>query len=203
MGQRDGTSGRRGRMRRWAGSIAAGAVALTLGVASVHADTITQSHEGGQGADKEHVSASALADCNGAKEFSAGQPEALHRHGSSVGKAKAQRVAVAIDEESATGPWSRSVTRTSSTARFVTSTTRSVSIALDEDGDRVLARAFAEARAPNNVAAVRNGAGTIIARTSVNVTGNGAGVAEGGGSIGISGGAVKVSTWGETSAEVF
>lgn len=205
MRQRECTRGR-GRMRRWTCSIAAGAVALLLGAASVHADTITQQHEGGQGDDKEHVSPGASADRNGAKAFSAGQSEALNWHGSSVGKAKPQvrnGVTVAIDEESGTGAWSRSVTRTSSTARFVSSTTRSVSIAFDEDGDRVLARAFAKARAPNSVAAVRNGAGTIIARSSVNVTGSGAGSAAAGGAIGVSGGAVKVSTWGETSAEVF
>jgi len=205
MRQRERTGWRRGWVRRWACSIAAGAVALMLGVASAHADTITPGHEGGQGADKEHASAGALADPKGTGAVSVGQPEA-YRHGSSFSNAVAQArggATIAIDEESASGAWSRSVTRTSSTARFVTSKTRSVSIAFDEDGDRVVARAFAKARAPNSVAAVRDGAGTIIARTSVNVTGNGAGSAAAGGSIGVSGGAVKVSTWGETSAEVF
>ena len=62
---------------------------------------------------------------------------------------------------------------------------------------------MAKARAPNNVAAVRNGAGSVTAKTSVDVTGNGVASADAGGSIGIAGGGVKVETWGRTSAEVF
>jgi hypothetical protein len=192
-------------MRRWTCSIATGVVALTLGAAGVHADTITPGHEGGQGADKRQASAGALADPNGARAFTSSGTSALHRHGPSLSQVQAQvrgDATIAIDQ-SATGASTRSVTRTSSSGRFVTSTTRAVSIAVDEDGDRVLARAFAKARAPTNVAAVRSGAGTITTRTSVNVAGNGAGSARAGGSIGISGGAVKVSTWGGTSAEVF
>jgi hypothetical protein len=61
----------------------------------------------------------------------------------------------------------------------------------------------ASAHAPTNVAAVRNGAGSITAKTSVDVTGNGFASADAGGFVGIAGGGVKVSTWGRTSAEVY
>ena len=50
---------------------------------------------------------------------------------------------------------------------------------------------------------MRNGAGSVSAKTSVDVTGTGAGTADAGGAIGISGRKVEVSTWGRTSAEVF
>ena len=77
------------------------------------------------------------------------------------------------------------------------------SYAIDEEGNRAIAKAVAKARAPNNVAAVRNGAGSVTAKTSVDVTGNGVASADAGGSIGIARGGVKVETWGRTSAEVF
>ena len=111
---------------------------------------------------------------------------------------------VAADEDG-TGVTTRTRTTTRSYIKdgFVVSRTRSKTIAYDEDGNRAVARAVAKARAPNDVAAVENGAGRVVAKTSVDVTGNGAASAEAGGSIGINDGKVEVSTWGRTSAEVF
>ncbi len=91
-----------------------------------------------------------------------------------------------VDEEGVgTNAWTRTVTRTKVNSRFVSSVTRSQSYAIDEEGNRAIAKAVAKARAPNNVAAVRNGAGSVTAKTSVDVTGNGVASADAGGSIGI------------------
>lgn len=108
-------------------------------------------------------------------------------------------------EEDGTGVTTRTRTTTRSFVKdgFVVSRTRSKTIAYDEDGNRAVARAVAKARAPNDVAAVENGAGRVVAKTSVDVTGNGAASADAGGSISVNDGKVEVSTWGRTSAEVF
>ena len=71
------------------------------------------------------------------------------------------------------------------------------------DGDQAVAKGVAIARAPNDAAAVENGAGRVVAKTSVDLRGTGAASAEAGGSIGVSGGKVEVGTWGKTSAEVY
>ncbi|HET6160383.1 MAG TPA: hypothetical protein VFE34_18710 [Dongiaceae bacterium] len=174
---------RRARLRPLFRSIAACALALTLGLGQAYAGVLVDEHRGGgDGHDKEK---SALV------SERAGDRE--------------QHVAVAIhsEEDAATQGWTRTITRTFTRNGFVISVTKSKSVAFDEEGNRAVARAIARARAPNNVAAVRDGAGKIVAKASVDVTGNGAGSADAGGSIGVVGGGVKVSTWGRTSAEVF
>ncbi len=202
---------RRGRMAQWLRLIAAGALALTLGLGQACADSPIGTHEGGQGADKSgsafaaaeafagdgtaHASSTAKSDAFGTRAIAAASPALA---------AEEAKVSVNIEEEGVgTEAWTRSVTRTTVTSRFVSSVTRSQSYAIDEEGNRAIAKAVAKARAPNNVAAVRNGAGSITAKTSVDVTGNGVATADAGGSIGIARGGVKVETWGRTSAEVF
>ena len=196
----------------WLRRIAAGALALTLGFGQAYADEVTSAHEGGQGADKSgsaFASAEAFAGDGAARAASSGGSEGFGAaEYDAVAKRKAEEakvtVTVDIDEEGVgTAAWTRTVTRTKVTSRFVSSVTRSQSYATDEEGNRAIAKAVARARAPNNVAAVRNGAGSITAKTSVDVAGNGVASADAGGSIGIAGGGVKVGTWGRTSAEVF
>jgi hypothetical protein len=220
MGQPDGqrdsdepeSPARRGRMSAWLRPIAACVFALTLGFGHAYADSLANNHEGGQGLDKSHGAtfASAEAAANrgdgGAKASSSGKSEALGGIGL-VAKPSPQAkatVVVDIDETGiGTSAWSRTVTRTITSTGWVKSVTRSYSYAADEEGNLAIAKAIARAGAPNNVAAVRNGAGDVFAKTSVDVTGNGIASANAGGSIGISGGKVTASTWGETSAEVF
>ena len=203
-----------GRMTRWLRPIAACALALTLGLGQAYADGATRAHEGGQGADKSgggFASAQAFAGDGAARASSTGSSDAFGAAAYEAAenarrKAEEAKVTVTVDVEEegvGTEAWTRTVTRTKVSSRFVTSTTRSASYAIDDEGNRAIARAVAEARAPNNVAAVRNGAGRITAKTSVDVTGNGVASADAGGSIGIARGGVKVSTWGRTSAEVF
>lgn len=198
------------RLAPWLRRIAAGALALTIGLGQAYADQVTSGHEGGQGRDKSgsfatgeafagdgtaHASSTAKSEGFGAPRKAGPQPR--------VEEAKVT-VSVDVDEEGiGTDAWTRTVTRTKVSSRFVTSTTRSQSYATDDEGNQAIAKAVAEARAPNNVAAVRNGAGSITAKTSVDVTGNGVASADAGGSIGIARGGVKASTWGRTSAEVF
>ena len=178
---------RHGPVAPWLRRIAACALALTIGLGHAYADEVTGGHEGGQGRDKS--SDEAFAGDGG-------------EHASSIAKSK---IIVTVEEEGiGTNAWTRTVTRTKVNSRFVSSVTRSQSYAIDEDGNRAVAMAVARARAPNNAAAVRNGAGNVTAKTSVDVTGNGVASADAGGSIGIGGrGGVKVETWGRTSAEVF
>jgi hypothetical protein len=200
----------------WLRWIAAGALALTLGLGqAAYADEITSGHEGGQGADKASALAAGQAFAGdgaaGASSygrsdvFGAARQEAARQEAARLAEEAAKvTVTVDIEEEGVgTDAWTRTVTRTKVTSRFVSSFTRSQSYATDEDGNRAIAKAVARARAPNNVAAVRNGAGSINAKTSVDVTGNGAASADAGGSIGVGRGGVKVETWGRTSAEVF
>jgi hypothetical protein len=219
MGQQDMADtdlpARRNRMAPWLRRIAAGALALTLGLGQAYADGTTSAHEGGQGADKSgsaFASAEAFAGDGAARASSAGRSDAFGAAAYEAAAADAKRkaeeakvtVTVDIEEEGVgTSAWTRTVTRTSVSRRFVTSVTRSQSYATDEEGNLAIAKAMAKARAPNNVAAVRNVAGRITAKTSVDVTGNGVAGADAGGSIGIAGGGVKVSTWGRTSADVF
>ena len=196
----------------WLRRIAACALALTIGLGQAYADSPISAHEGGQGADKSgsaFASAEAFAGDGTARASSTGRAEAF---GAAEYEAAAKRkaeeakvtVSVKIEEEGVgTSAWTRTVTRTKVNSRFVSSVTRSQSYATDEEGNLAIAKAVAKARAPNNVAAVRNGAGSITAKTSVDVTGNGVASADAGGSIGIAGGGVKVETWGRTSAEVF
>jgi hypothetical protein len=137
---------------------------------------------------------------------SAGSVATLGAAGYAVTATAPQAVKVTVDVEEegvGTPAWTRTVTFTKITSRFVKSVTRSQSFVTDEEGNLAIAKAVARARAPNNVAAVRNGAGNITAKTSVEVTGNGVASADAGGSIGIARGGVKVETWGRTSAEVF
>ncbi len=204
-----------GRMTRWLRPLAACALALTLGLGQAYADGAARAHEGGQGADKSgggFASAQAFAGDGAARASSTGRSDAFGAAAYEAAAENARRTAEAakvtvtvdVEEEGVgTAAWTRTVTRTKVSSRFVTSITRSASYATDDEGNRAIAKAVAEARAPNNVAAVRNGAGRITAKTSVDVTGNGAASADAGGSIGIARGGVKVSTWGRTSAEVF
>jgi hypothetical protein len=197
------SSAQRGRTGLWLRSIAVCALALTLGLSQAatdhaYADTIANAHEGGQGRDKSQSIASrgAFAGDGSANAFSTASLRAR-------ANAPSQVVTVDIEEDGVgTAAWSRTVTRTVTNLARVTSITRSFSYAADEEGNQAIAKAVARASAPNNVAAVRNGAGNIVAKTSVDVTGNGTASADAGGSIGVSRGGVKVSTWGETSAEV-
>ena len=219
MGQQDMAEAqcatRHGRMAPWLRRIAACALALTIGLGQAYAGEIANAHEGGQGRDKSNASASAesFGGDGGASAFSSSSSEAVGSWATENGKRIAQEAAKAkakgtvtvdVEEEGfGTDAWTRTVTRTKVTSRFISSVTRSQSYAIDEDGNRAIAKAVAKARAPNNVAAVRNGAGTVTAKTSVDVTGNGVASADAGGSIGIARGGVKVETWGRTSAEVF
>ena len=196
----------------WLRQIAACALALTIGLGQAYADNPTSAHEGGQGADKSgsaFASAEAFAGDGTARASSVGRSEAFgaaEYEAAAKRKAEEAKVTVTVDVEEegvGTSAWSRTVTRTKVNSRFVSSVTRSQSYAADEEGNLAIAKAVAKARAPNNVAAVRNGAGSITAKTSVDVTGNGVANADAGGSIGIAGGGVKVETWGRTSAEVF
>ena len=198
--------GRRRRgMRFWRRAATAAAVLLTIGIGEACANPVPSHHDGGPKADNAHVSAHAFGNHGGAKAFSADASPALGGPGFSSRRMQASgEAAVKIDDRTIRpGVRSHTVTTTTSDGRFLASSTRSVSVAIDDDGDAAFARAFAQARAPNNVTAVRNGAGNVFAATSVSVTGDGRATARAGGSIGVSGGAVKVSTWGETSAEVF
>lgn len=181
-------------------------IAMALGLGQAHAD-MADFHEGGQGRDKE-ASAFAAEKRSGGREASASAlvasgpatPELeIEAPPESEGAALAALEPEALDARTRT----RTITRTFVKDGFVTSRTRSKSIALDEDGNRAVARAVARVSAPNDVAAVRNGAGRILAKSSVAVTGGGDALAHAGGSIGISAGKVEVSTWGRTSAEVF
>jgi hypothetical protein len=192
-------------MRFWREAAAAGAVLLTIGVGQACADPVPSPHDGGPKAENTHVAAHAFGDHGAAKAFSADRSTALGGSGFSSNRMRAGGDAtVEVDDRTIRpGVRSHTVTTITSDGRFLASSTRSTSIAIGDDGDAAFARAFAQARAPNNVTAVRNGAGKVFATTSVSVTGNGRATAEAGGSIGVSGGAVKVSTWGETSAEVF
>jgi hypothetical protein len=204
----------------WLRRIAACALALTLGLGHAWADENAAMHEGGQGADKSgsaFAGAEAFAGDGSARASSGGRASAFSAKTFDVVverktppvKAAASadaKVTVTVDIEEdgiGTDAWTRTVTRTRVSSDFITSVTRSKSYAIDEDGNRAIARAVARARAPNNVAAVRNGAGSVTARTSVDVAGNGVASADAGGSIGIARGGVKVETWGRTSAEVF
>jgi hypothetical protein len=201
---------RRGRVRVWLRSIAACALALTLGFGQAYADPIASAHEGGQGRDKHNsafASAEAFAGDGGPRASSSRSADAFGSAALDTAqrKAEAAKVTVTVDVEETgigTDAWTRTVTRTYTSRSFVASVTNSKSYAIDEEGNRAIAKAVARARAPNSVAAVRNGAGNITAKTSVDVVGNGVASADAGGSIGIGGG-VKVSTWGRTSAEVF
>jgi hypothetical protein len=216
MGQQDMTETEVPAWRRqatpWLRRIAACALALTIGLGQAYADGPTSAHEGGQGADKSgsaFASAEAFAGDGTAYASSLGRAEAFgaaEYEAAAKRKAEEAKVTVTVDVEEegvGTSAWTRTVTRTKVTSRFVSSVTRSQSYATDEEGDLAIAKAVAKARAPNNVAAVRNGAGSITAKTSVDVTGNGVASADAGGSIGIARGGVKVETWGRTSAEVF
>jgi len=215
MGQRDlgepNMPAWRSRMAPWLRRIAAGTLALTLGLGQAFADEIASGYGGGQGRDSSSAftAAEAFGGDGAAGALSSGRSEAVVAAAEKADWRVAERTAkvtitVDIDEEGiGTDDWTRTVTRTKVTSRFVSSTTRSQSFVIDEDGNRAIAKAVARARAPNNVAAVRNGAGTITAKTSVEVAGNGIASADAGGSIGIAGGGVKVETWGHTSAEVF
>ena len=200
------------RMAPWLRRIAAGALALTIGLGQAYADEVTSGHEGGQGRDKSSAfaAAEAFAGDGAASASSYGRSEAFGAAAAETARRNAEEAAkvtvtVDVDEEGiGTNAWTRTVTRTKVNRRFVSSVTRSQSYAIDEEGNRAIAKAVAKARAPNNVAAVRNGAGSVTAKTSVDVTGNGVASADAGGSIGIGGrGGVKVETWGRTSAEVF
>ena len=212
------------RQKGWRCVLAAGAVALTLGLGPAYGDTIKTAHDGGQGRDKEHSADVAperphaepsaritvTANAKGAGKAAAGvaqpKPQAATPP-ATVSNASAPKatVEVAAEEEGdATRSWTRTVTRTVASARgIIRSITRSWSYAIDEDGNRAVAKAVAKARAPSDVAAVENGAGRVVARTSVDVTGNGSGRADAGGSVGVVDGKVEVSTWGRTTAEVF
>jgi hypothetical protein len=211
------SSAQRGRTGLWLRSIAACALVLTLGLGQAatdhaYADTIANAHEGGQGRDKSQSSSTgAFAGDGSANAFPTASPEAFGGFQRAIAKqglqarasAPSQVVTVDVEEDGVgTAAWTRTVTRTITDLARVTSITRSFSYAADEEGNQAIAKAVARARAPNNVAAVRNGAGNIVAKTSVDVTGNGTASADAGGSIGVSRGGVKVSTWGETSAEV-
>jgi hypothetical protein len=199
------------RMAPWLRRIAAGALALTIGLGQAYADEVTSGHEGGQGRDKSSAFATgeAFAGDGAAHASSYGRSDAFGAAVEETARqiaAEAAKVTVTVDvdeEGIGTDAWTRTVTRTKVNSRFVSSVTRSQSYAIDEDGNRAIAKAVAKARAPNNVAAVRNGAGSITAKTSVDVTGNGLASADAGGSIGLGRGGVKVETWGRTSAEVF
>lgn len=193
----------------WLRRIAAGVLALAIGFGHAYADEIASAHEGGQGRDKVSAFAAgeAFAGDGAAGASSSARSDAF---GAASALAAAQRraveakVTVDVDEEGiGTDDWTRTVTRTKVTSRFVSSITPSQSFVIDEDGNRAIAKAVARTRAPNSVAAVRNGAGTITVKTSVEVAGNGVASADAGGSIGIARGGVKVETWGRTSAEVF
>ena len=244
-------------MAWWWRSIAACAIALTLGLGQAHAE-IANPHEGGQGRDKHQSSVDSKDRGNGLSEAraSASIPQAEVTPPEDVtapdeaaapdeattpddvddvtapGDATvpdavapdatapddATDVAAPADDqpstdaaadiaadEDGTGVKTRTRTTTRSFVRdgFVVSRTRSRTIAYDEDGNRAVARAVAKARAPDDAAAVESGAGRVVAKTSVDVTGNGAASADAGGSIGVNDGKVEVSTWGRTSAEVF
>ena len=196
-----------GRLAPWLRRIAAGALALTIGLGQAYADELASGHEGGQGRDKSSAfaAAEAFAGDGAARASSTTKSEAF-----GTPRTKAQprveeaKVTVKIEEEGiGTEAWTRSVTRSYTKGGYVVSVTRSQSYATDEDGNRAIAKAFSKARAPSNAAAVRNGAGSVAAKTSVDVTGNGVASADAGGSIGVGRRGVKVETWGRTSAEVF
>jgi hypothetical protein len=208
------------RSKAWLRAIAAGALALTLGLGQAWAYPPTGAHEGGQSSDKAHAfaTASAQASDGAAKGASPARPDTAAQSEAQAGTTAPEprfnfgvakptpksKVSVDIDEAGiGTDDWTRTVTRTVTNGQLVSSTTRSTSIAIDDAGNQVVSVAVARARAPNNVAAVQAGAGSIHTNTSVDVTGNGTGSASAGGSIGVSHGSVDVSTWGETSAEVF
>ena len=184
---------RPGSMAPWLRRIAACALALTIGLGQAYADEVASGHEGGQGSDKSSAFAAAEAFAGDgtahasstakSEAFGSAVEESIRRDAEEAAKVT---VTVKVEEEGVgTEAWTRTVTRTKVTSRFVSSVTRSQSYATDEDGNRAIAKAVSKARAPNNVAAVRNGAGSVTAKTSVDVTGNGVASADAGGSIGI------------------
>src|SRR4030095_449895 len=134
-----------------------GAFALTLGLGQAFADT-TDLHEGGQGVDKPHATSSATAEAFAgdgvARASSSGRSEAVGGAGFAKQPPKPElktTVTVDVDEEGiGTDAWSRTVTRNFVNAKFVTSITKSVSVAIDDDGNTAIAKAPANARAPNN-----------------------------------------------------
>lgn len=190
---------------RWWRSIAACAIALTLGLGQAHAEMVSF-HEGGQGRDKETSAVAPDMRSGGDGRTQASATAKAAASDTVVEQAAAPEPIVQVDDEddgTGTTTRTRSSTRTFVKDGFVVSRTRSKSIAVDEEGNRAVARAVAKARAPNDAAAVENGAGRVVAKASVAVKGDGAASADAGGSIGISGGRVEVATWGKTSAEVF
>ena len=185
-----------GRLAPWLRRIAACALALTIGLGQAYAAEVTS----GQG--RGFAAAEAFAGDGAAHASSAAKSEGFSSP--TARAAQEAKVTVKVEEEGiGTDAWTRTVTRTKVNSRFISSVTRSQSYVIDEEGNRAIAKAVAKARAPNNVAAVRNGAGSITAKTSVDVTGNGVATADAGGSIGIGRRGVKVETWARTSAEVF
>ena len=179
-----------GRLAPWLRRIAACALALTIGLGQAYAAEVTS----GQG--RGFATAEAFAGDGAAHASSAAKSEGFSSP--TARAAQEAKVTVKVEEEGiGTAAWTRTVTRTKVNSRFISSVTRSQSYVIDEEGNRAIAKAVAKARAPNN------GAGSITAKTSVDVTGNGVATADAGGSIGIGRHGVKVETWARTSAEVF
>jgi hypothetical protein len=186
------------RLAPWLRRIAACALALTIGLGQAYAGEVTSDR--GRG----FAAAEAFAGDGAAHASSAAKSEGFSAPATRAAQDAKVTVSVKVEEEGiGTDAWTRTVTRTKVNSRFISSVTRSQSYVIDEEGNRAIAKAVAKARAPNNVAAVRNGAGSITAKTSVDVTGNGVATADAGGSIGIGRRGVKVETWARTSAEVF
>jgi hypothetical protein len=195
--------GRRRAPACWWRSFAACAITLTLGLDPACAE-IENAHEGGQGRDKETSAVARELGSGGeagARAFATARtapPDIAVDEAPEPGP-----VFQVADEVDGTDPTTRSSTRTFVKDGFVVSRTRSTSVAFDEGGNRVVARAVAKTRVPDDVAAVESGAGRVVAKASVAVAGEGAGTTDTGGSIGVSGGRVAVATWGRTSAEIF
>ncbi|WP_119304810.1 hypothetical protein [Dongia deserti] len=214
---------------RWLRAIAAGAIALTLGLGQAHA-VIESAHDGGQGQDKARAGVAAdlrSIDGFGARGFAATNAAAAEprvAEGAAAARSLGTKPAalgvatdlapvaeasadadVAVEGDAADSRlWSRTVTRTVTTpSGVIRSVTRSYSFAADGEGNMAVAKAVARVRVPDDVEAVEKGAGRITTKTSVDVTGEGAASADAGGSIAVTDGEVEVSTWGETSAEVF
>jgi len=180
----------------WWRSLTACAIALALGLGQAHAE-IENAHEGGQGRDKEasafHAEKRSGGDA-GVQAFAVAralapdriveqpaEPASVEQQVTEAASETAQQEAVvAVDGEEDAAPATRTRTSTRTFIRdgYLVSRTRSKTISFDEDGNRAVARAVARARAPNDVAAVAAGAGRIVAKTSVDITGSGAGRAE-------------------------
>ncbi|MEZ5831090.1 MAG: hypothetical protein R3D05_07910 [Dongiaceae bacterium] len=213
--RRADTAARRqlGGARFWLRSVAAGALVLMLGLGQAYADAFDGIHQSGGDHDK-------------GRGLARSAMHVAAQHGSEQATAHAQATTkpaeiAAPDDESASDPASidvasatpddesgartrtRTVTRTFTRHGNIISVTRSKSVSFDDEGNRAVAKAFAKARAPEDVEAVENGAGKVVAKTSVDVKGNGSASADAGGSISVDNGKVEVSTWGRTSAEVF